>query len=448
MPPTNRIYPDWHEIDAFPTPLTAGERALARFLDDKLPQGYRIYVQPWINSLAHPDIVIVHNDWGAVVFEVKDWSVESYSRTGGKLFARNASGPSAEPAEQAKRYARVLFQNFLSKDEPARHVGEESNDWRIVPWRVYFHGATESAARRLFPDLKEQLLVGENLSIENAVPWAKYTTMPGSKFLSDEQSKMLEGLHRFLQPIANQALSDRPRLGREQLSLAEPSRGHFRIRGVAGSGKSWVLAERAARASRNGPVLATCFNITMAHILQDWILESGARKENVTVRHYHGLIKDLCTECGLTFPQPITAVSGRFAGRYRGVYIDEGQDFEHEWIDDLCTLLQPETGELVLMADHRQGIYVGRSGADGRKLRVAKFEPWRHLKSSHRLKGRRALSSELDRKASAVRRPRGSRDRERDARTSTAEPFGASALGECSRPGCGAGWSKKHRRLD
>jgi hypothetical protein len=69
-----RIYPDWDDLNGLRTPLTNGERALAQFLDEQLPQQWRIYVQPYVNDMR-PDIVVM-NPWvGMVVFEVKDWDI-------------------------------------------------------------------------------------------------------------------------------------------------------------------------------------------------------------------------------------------------------------------------------------------------------------------------------------------------------------------------------------
>lgn len=53
----NRLYPNWDEIEKFHNPLTDGEERLARFLDDKLPKEWRIFVQPYLNG-SQPDIVI------------------------------------------------------------------------------------------------------------------------------------------------------------------------------------------------------------------------------------------------------------------------------------------------------------------------------------------------------------------------------------------------------
>ena len=46
MKTKNRIFPNWEQLSLLKTPLTDGEYALAKFLDDNWPEEWEIYVQP------------------------------------------------------------------------------------------------------------------------------------------------------------------------------------------------------------------------------------------------------------------------------------------------------------------------------------------------------------------------------------------------------------------
>ncbi len=70
-----RIYPNWEQLNQLKTPLTEGELALAKFLDQNLPNRWEIYVQPYLNG-DRPDIVILHPNIGMMIFEVKDWNLD------------------------------------------------------------------------------------------------------------------------------------------------------------------------------------------------------------------------------------------------------------------------------------------------------------------------------------------------------------------------------------
>jgi hypothetical protein len=401
---SRRIFPTWEEIEHLPTKLEPGERALALFLDLNLPSDYSIFVQPVLNGM-HPDIVIVNPGWGLIVYEVKDWTLGPLFRRDGLLMRQTAEGPKPEgdPMSQSRHYAQELFRKYLGVEEATRQIGEPSNDFQLCLPAIYIHGPEGSDVESLFGKYSfgagatNIVLHKQNLDLDRAVPWTRYR-MPRSRAVTSAQGRALGGLDRWLKPIANQASAFVPKkLSSQQMRLTVPQQGDFRIRGVAGAGKSEVLARRAAKASEEGSVVVTCYNITMAHVLHDMIAKCGIPVDwkNVRVRHYHGLLVDIAQEAGLrtshthltdeTIMQAIMAGLPLRGFPARGIYIDEGQDFPPEWIDTLASL-RSVSGELVLMADYRQGLYDRPRGADGRSLKLAKFhEGWRQLNKTYRL---------------------------------------------------------------
>jgi hypothetical protein len=400
-----RLFPHWDEIKCFPTPLTAGELHLVTFLDGTLPKDYKIYVQPYVNGLK-PDVVVVNPSWGLIVFEVKDWSLGRYRWEGDVLIGESQGNKWRErdPMSQAEHYSRQLFRQFLGVEESTRLAGEETNEFRICLPATYIHGPSGTEVERLFGSYSfgdghtNLVLHRQNLELSLAIPWTKYK-LSRSKYLTDSQSEALVQLHRWLQPIENQSSSSTSKkLTAHQKRLAEPMSGDHRVRGVAGSGKSLVLARRAAKASQEGQVIVTCFNITMSHVLRDLIAKCGVRVDwrNIRVRHIHGLLKDLAIEAGLcdkknpfnfeeTLARCVQRTLSETVGAFRGIYIDEGQDFEADWVDALAAL-KAKDADLLFMADYRQGLYEVLSAADGRRLKVANFHPgWKELNKTYRL---------------------------------------------------------------
>ena len=85
-------------------------------------------------------------------------------------------------------------------------------------------------------------------------------------------------------------------LSDDQKKFAEPQSGHYRVRGVAGSGKTQVLAYRASElASQGYRVLVLTFNLTLWHFIRDMVQRSpfAFHWHNLTITYFHGLCKDI-----------------------------------------------------------------------------------------------------------------------------------------------------------
>lgn len=162
----------------------------------------------------------------------------------------------------------------------------------------------------------------------------------------------------------------------EQLarSLGE---GHRIIHGVAGSGKTLILGYRAQLLAETSskPVLILCFNTSLAAKLRSFTASKGL-DEQVQVYHFHEW-------CGVQLktyhidiesgPEPywerevssvIHAVGAGNIPRaqYGAVLIDDGHDFEAEWLKLVVQMIDPESNSLLLLYDDAQSIYKKKSG--------------------------------------------------------------------------------------
>ncbi len=82
----NRVFPEWPQIERMS--LTEGEQALAKYLDRELPEGWEIFVQPFLNG-DRPDIVVFYPRVGLQIFEVKDWTPGLYHSEGRDMFVQD-----------------------------------------------------------------------------------------------------------------------------------------------------------------------------------------------------------------------------------------------------------------------------------------------------------------------------------------------------------------------
>lgn len=189
-----------------------------------------------------------------------------------------------------------------------------------------------------------------------------------------------------------------------QKKFAEPQKGHHRVRGVAGSGKTQVLAYRAGNlASQGYRVLILSFNITLWHYIRDMIARSpfGFSWDKFTFGHFHGFCKDILNEFGEKWPSESGDDEATFREivpnkvlevikkgdyeKYDAIFIDEGQDYYIEWYHMLCHFLT-NRDEVVVVCDKKQNIYSREmEWLDKRRGGVEKFGEWIELKTIVRL---------------------------------------------------------------
>lgn len=166
-------------------------------------------------------------------------------------------------------------------------------------------------------------------------------------------------------------------LSRVQRELATSVAGRMqKISGVAGSGKTQVLAMRAVDAARRtgGRVLVLCFNKTLVNYLKQRIGEVPADFffNRFTIEHFHGFINSQAQQCLAPPPgngrrfypfDDFNAMKRLFEHRqqepmrYQAIFIDEVQDFHTAWLQLLRAYFLAEGGEFVVFGDPKQNIY-------------------------------------------------------------------------------------------
>ena len=164
-------------------------------------------------------------------------------------------------------------------------------------------------------------------------------------------------------------------LQQEQLAKSMGD-GHRVIHGVAGSGKTLILGYRCLHLAQavTKPILVLCFNITLAARLRSFIAEKGI-EEKVQVHHFHewcGLQRktynvDLIQGAAPYWEREVETVIQAVdkdqipRAQYSAVMIDEGHDFEQEWLKLVVQMIDPDTNSLQLLYDDAQSIYKKRS---------------------------------------------------------------------------------------
>ncbi|SEJ92858.1 UvrD-like helicase C-terminal domain-containing protein [Deinococcus reticulitermitis] len=385
------LLPGWTQLHQLPTPLTPGEAHLAAYLERELGPQWEVFVQPFLNG-TRPDVVALHPTRGALILEVKDWDLSCYSwpQHGGRWRVRGSHGEASigNPFAKVEHYRENVLR-FLVPEIGALVRERGWGALGIVRVGVYFHGASEAQVRALTAGRVHGAVW--QLGHDSLRPGAAERWVGGEGRVPAPFAPLLRA---WLSPPQHALEQAAPlRLSRAQERLAQPQAGFTRFRGVAGSGKSLVLAARAARiAQAGGRVLIVSFNITLWHLLRDGVRRAGggAALRNVVFNHFHGLARDLGNEAGLSWQDCggdaavlVRRAAAQLGTQYDAVLVDEAQDLEDDWAAVLMGLVR-EGGQFVAALDELQNVY----GRPGRWLNDARFGRWRELRSSVRLHDR------------------------------------------------------------
>ncbi len=278
-------------------------------------------------------------------------------------------------------------QVILRKGEIFKRYGQQEKDvWRQS--RVQYAGmVARLKAAGLHPALTNCLVlpdyhlpVGQVVSIPReriiaAEEYAHLSAHVQALLATSNRSEEVAALHRFLcnefqvsptiATLRDQLHGTTQRLS-DGLAVWVPrishSSGVVRIQATAGSGKTQLalrLLEDAVAAKESA--LYVCYNRPLADAMTA-IAPSRATVASfheLAVEHYRRHYQEPDFSDAKTFQIVADAYhqdSGSFIPKYDLLVIDEGQDFDPQWVGSLLNLLKP-SGRLYLMEDEAQRLY-------------------------------------------------------------------------------------------
>lgn len=385
--------------------MTSGEKRFARRLESHLEDDYLVWFDvPVGKGRAHPDFVVLHPSRGILILEVKDWrldKIQKMTRTDATILTGQGAVTKPNPLEQARAYAHLVA-DTLKRDAALRHPEQERYAGGLVmPWGygVVLAGMTRKQFEST--DLNEVLPANRVICgcemTESADPeafqeklWNMFTvsfpcrlTLPQVDRIryhlfpeirinpTEIQGDLLDGAEpESAEPVIPDLI--RVMDMQQELLARSMGEGHRVIHGVAGSGKTMILGYRAQHLSKltMKPILVLCFNVALSAKLAHFMAAHGL-EDKVHVRHFHGWCNEQLTLYHVKKPPtgkdyferlPAAVIDAVETGaipraQYGAILIDEGHDFQQEWLQLVTQMLDPTTNALLLLYDDAQDIY-------------------------------------------------------------------------------------------
>lgn len=414
------IFPSIENIKSLKVPPTDGEWFLLNYFNDNLPDEVEIYFQPFLNG-DMPDIILMHKNAGVTIIEVKDWNLGSYylnleKDNLGDWTLKHNNHPIKSPFKQVFQYKDNMF-NLHINGLLERKILNKKFYGRINVY-VYFHNATSNTLKLFYKQVVNNIevdiqkcpehnesckknLINKHIKFKKQRDYYSITNDNIRKISLPFQDKELfpEDIYnefkRYLQPpyhILEQGIEIN--YSNKQKELSTSKIAHQKIEGVAGSGKTLVLAKRVVNSYKRHKkkVLILTYNITLTSYIHDMIsnVRENFNWNNFIILHYHVFFKSMANNYGLENKDTHDFDNTLFfegvknkIDKFESIFIDEIQDYKKEWIQIIKKYFLKEDGELVVFGDEKQNIY-------DRELLYKKPNTtvvgrWNQLKESFRL---------------------------------------------------------------
>ena len=356
--------------------------ALRGIVDDNILNAYNairvklsdtdsIFIQPHI-STDIPDIVVIRPGKGMLIFNVcndKNNAEDQFERT--EVYQRNLYNV----------HLRDVFEKALLN----------TAYWSAIKQAIYFPNEKDGEGievgkekyryvARIYGDdiLADDLLDKLNLSWNN-------------RYFTDElcwnvqQLVSGKGWHSYKEGNENITPTKRQR------ELAQSNNVEQKIKGVAGSGKTQVLARRAVNAQvrTGGKVLVLTFNLTLVNYIKYRMNQVAAdfNWSQFDITNYHQFFKSQANNHNL---KPLIddwdnknffECHKNHTMRYDTILFDEAQDYRYAWYLVVKKYFLKEGGEFVVFGDGRQNIY-SRQQDNDHTPRVPVMGRWTHINES------------------------------------------------------------------
>lgn len=331
----------------------------------------KLYLKPEMGS-DRPDLVIVRKGKGIVVMNVFEGDVSKcyFDEKQGLLCDGQ---PISSPIKTVKGYCDNIFTE--KSTTLLKNAIQSKDGWYVVRPAIWFPDATwnqicaaflkEVVTKETFHKKRRLLLLDANdFSRE---PFETLGLTWQRKCFTDEvYNEFIDLLKSSWHSVSDGDPSLRLRSEQAPLAVSEMGKKQ-KIKGVAGSGKTQVLASRAVNCQlrTGGNVLILTYNITLVNYIRYRLgrIPADFLWNKFTISNYHRFFVSQARNLEIKMSLSCFEEEEFFDGyeaqipKYSAILIDEVQDYEYSWLKILEKYFLADNGELVLFGDAKQNIY-------------------------------------------------------------------------------------------
>lgn len=387
---------------------TRGELRLAERLKDFLEDNAWVWHNLPVGPFGrHPDFIVLHPRRGVAVLEVKDWRLDTIAKAAKidvELLTPQGLVTTPNPFEQVRAYMFNVI-NTLKRDplllvEDGRFKGHLALPFGhgVVFTNITRRQFEETDLHEVFPPVRcifrDEMSEGVDPDGFRRRVWALVSPCIGAGLSMPQVDRVrallfpeirinqaaleLDGPEGRVSPADDRALEVMDM--QQELIARSLGGGHRIVRGVAGSGKTLILAFRAEHLAQAAtrPVLVLCYANGIAGRLENTMQDRGV-EDRVKVSTFHSWCWNMLRTYDIPRPSEvdipdygkrleagvrtvIEAVDRGLipAGQYDAILIDEAHDFEPQWLALAARMVNPDTKSLMIVYDDAQAIYKGR----------------------------------------------------------------------------------------
>jgi len=333
-----------------------------------------MYIDPVINEVA-VDFIIVRPNRGLLLLNVFEENLDNcqLSKDGKEISVLDEKGAVAKTYQspiELINLCQISIKDGI--EELLMSTIESSRNFGLIKKVVVFTANDNNKVRDSLGISSELInytyLFGNEFISKKSVSQGLYTQIGLINTSSYFDDAVKRKIAKILSPSWHSYQEGKtgiePKGAQRELVISRSTQQ--KISGVAGSGKTHVLAARAVNAMKRtgGDVLVLTFNITLANYLKYRLseLREDFSWGKIDIFPYHQFFRIRASECQLhvdfgaydrlSFFDDTTTHK-----RYSAIFVDEVQDYTTEWLRIVIQNFLLPNGEFVVFGDPKQNVY-------------------------------------------------------------------------------------------